>query len=75
MARYLAENTRKKINELANFIMTEERSLFTFDVGVAMVEIVTGKGDVRTLYRQMIQDARDRGLDEMIASVNKAMGL
>jgi putative aldouronate transport system substrate-binding protein len=70
-----AENTKKKINELASFIVTEERSLFTFDVGVAMVEIVTGKDDVRTMYRRMIQDAKDRGLDEMVASVNKAMGL
>jgi hypothetical protein len=70
-----AENTRKKINELANYIVTEETSLFTFDTGVAMIEIVTGKGDVRTMYRQMIRDAKDRGLDAMVASVNKAMGL
>jgi hypothetical protein len=40
-----------------------------------MVEIVTGKDDVRTMYRRMIQDTKDRGLDEMVASVNRAMGL
>jgi ABC-type glycerol-3-phosphate transport system substrate-binding protein len=71
-----ANNVKPLVHEFAKFVVTEEKSLFTFDFGVAYIEIVTGDGDVRTMYRQMIQDVRNNhNLDAMVDSVNKALGL
>jgi ABC-type glycerol-3-phosphate transport system substrate-binding protein len=70
-----AGNIKPLVYEFAKFAVTEEKSLFTFDFGVAYIEIVTGDGDVRTMYRQMIQEARNQGLDAVIESVNRALGL
>jgi hypothetical protein len=68
-----AENTRPQINVLATFAQTEERSLFTMDITAALMEIVTGTGDVRAMYRTFISDANARGLQGVISSVNKAI--
>ena len=71
-----AANARPIINELASFVMTEERSLFLDGTAIeaAMIGIVTGNGDVRTMYRQFIADCNTRGMQAVIDSVNKAIG-
>jgi hypothetical protein len=68
-----ADNARPIINVLASFTQTEEKSLFTMDISAALTEIVTGTGDVRTMYRSFIADANARGLQGVINSVNNAI--
>ena len=68
---YRAEQNARalgKVNQMATLLRSEERSLFdsSYDPGLAMYEIVSGTGDVRTMYRAMMDDANRRGLQRVI---------
>jgi putative aldouronate transport system substrate-binding protein len=63
-------NALKVINQFAGTVVTEEKSLFTFDYYSRVMNIITGTGDIRTMYRAMITEANQQGLQEMINSVN-----
>ena len=69
-ANRAAQNTigLGKINEMGGFLMSSERSLFeaSFDRGAALQAIISGTGDVATMYRAMLEDANRYGLQRAI---------
>jgi ABC-type glycerol-3-phosphate transport system substrate-binding protein len=70
-----AQNTMKKVNNLAVYVRPEERSLFDaeFDVNTKLLEIFTGTGDVRTMYRAFMNEANGRSLQNVVRSMNAAL--
>jgi ABC-type glycerol-3-phosphate transport system substrate-binding protein len=56
----------RKINELGGMLVSSERSYFDFGVDAALLEIISGTGDITTMYRAMIDDANRRGLQRVI---------
>ena len=66
-----AANAYNKVNALASTIITEERSLFTFNSN--LVPIISGSGDVAVMYREFIANANRSGLQNVIKSVNDAL--
>jgi putative aldouronate transport system substrate-binding protein len=73
-----AENAKNdKVNLLATVIVTPERSRFAYTDKAALdaklLEIISGTGDVRTMYREFIAECNSRGMQAMIDSVNRAM--
>jgi len=58
----------RKVNELASLIVSEERGLFDsqFNPSAALFEIISGSGDITTMYRAMIENANRRGLQRAI---------
>jgi ABC-type glycerol-3-phosphate transport system substrate-binding protein len=68
-----AANSLKIVDEMASMLITEERSLFDFDINSALFEIISGTGDVRTMYRAFMAEANRRGIQRVIDSVNTAL--
>jgi putative aldouronate transport system substrate-binding protein len=66
-------NAFEIVNLFAGTIVTEEKSLFTFNYLNRVMDIITGTGDIRTMYRAMIAEANQQGLQGVIDSVNAAL--
>ena len=70
-------NALNKVGILASVTPTDERANFSFNDGVALnaqlVRIISGSGDVATMYRAFIADANSRGLQDVIRSVNNKL--
>jgi hypothetical protein len=66
-------NALKIENQFAGIIVTEETSLFTYDYNSRLMNIITGTGDIRTMYQAMIAEANQQGLQKMIDSVNAVL--
>jgi hypothetical protein len=68
------ENARKIVDYLGSTVMTEDRQLFNWNYNTELLNIIQGSGDVRTMYRAFVEEARKRGIQKVIDSVNKTLG-
>ena len=63
------------IHALATMLSTPDKRSFIFDHSRYLTEIITGSGDIQTMYRAMLRDAEANGIQRVIDSVNRDIGL